>query len=279
MSNAATKPIISLITALTLGGAATSCGTSQHEAASQMLARAEQEMAAGEYEQAMLTMDSIDSIYIEVIDVRRDAMPLKVRARESAILKQLSLTDSLFAVNQLESERLGATLSRVDNEIEPYFVAKEAPSARQGIVPRISPDGMFYIVSTLSSPRIGHTSVKVSDSTGASASTPSVARDGERNDVVGGAETIHFIGAEADTVGSFIAGHPDASLTLTFIAPGGKSHSQSLSPSQRQAVADAWLYSRTIREAKVLSLRRESLEQQLQVARAQSARLLPVREE
>lgn len=107
----------------------------------------------------------------------------------------------------------------VKNPIEGYYVASTTnPTAfigSNGIQARVSPEGDFYLISSLKAKSVKSTSVTVSNGN-ASASTLSVAHDGERNDRSMGAEVITFISAECDTVGRFIMENAESPLTLTL---------------------------------------------------------------
>lgn len=238
----------------------------------QLLTRANELVEHRKFSEAIAVIDSLDSIYRGQTEIRRKGMEVKAKAREGSLVRQLELFDSLIALNTLEAQTLSANLVKVDNPIEPYYKVSGG-AVPQGVEARISPDGMLYLISRLKSPQIGHVAIEIKNSTGNSAITPEVARDGERNDMVGGVETVHFVEAEADSIGSFVARHRDEPLTLVFISSTGKSYSTPLESKQAEAVAIAYRYAAVVREGKLLHIRREGVERQLQVARNQVARI------
>lgn len=259
---------------LIIAAAVTSCGHgSEQQRSEQLLAQVNAALDSGNYARALTLVTDINEQHPEATDLRRQLTALTPRINEGLYLTELTQLDSLCAANSLRADSLGSLFRRVDNEIEPYLAYKgEKPG--QGLTARLSPEGMLYIISTLRSPRIGHTGVSVATADGSvSAATPAVGRDGERNAITDGAETIHFIGVEADTVAHLVHDHAASELTLTFTAPGGKSHSQPLAEEQRQAIAAAYEYAATVREGRVLHLRREAAERKLAIARNQRARL------
>lgn len=272
MSKTCNAAINLAISAILIASLSSCNKSSDKEAATAMLSRADSLLKIGEFKEASLAIDAIDSLYPGAVDIRRQAMNLKPRIAEGIFGAELSATDSLCAVNQLRMTQLQSRFTKVNNEIEPYYIIKGV-SAASGLSPRLSPDGMLYIISTLASPKIGHTSIAVNSADGASASTSTVPRDGERNSIIDGAETVVFIGSDADTVGSFVYSHLANPLTLIY---KGASREQrvSLDNSQASAIATAYEYARLIREAKVLNLRKEALERKLAVARSQQARTL-----
>ncbi|MCM1453971.1 MAG: hypothetical protein NC193_05510, partial [bacterium] len=234
-----------------------------------LLARVEADLAAGRYPQAWLTADTITAEYPGAVEVRHKLLALLPRIKEGLLVAELTRADSLCAANELRADSLSQYFRKVDNDIEPYYAARtERPG--QGITARLSPDGMLYIISTLRTPRIGHTAVGVATPGDTATVTPQVAADGERNAIIDGAETVHFVGLEAEALGRRIATDPRP-MTLTFSAPGGKTHSQPLDEGQRQVVKRAWEYASTIRQGRVLHLRRKSADHQLAIARNQIA--------
>lgn len=274
MCNAITKHLINtgIFSAIIIMLSA--CSDSKHtEEARQMLDRARSAAEAGQFETAKLTLDSIDIVYPQAVDVRREGLSLMTTVREGLLNTSIARTDSLLAVAQLRGDSLQQYLHKVDNPIESYFVISNLGNVTNGIDPRLMPDGTLYILSRLSTPKIGHTSISVSAGDGTSATTSVVPRDGERNDEVGGVETITFIGTDADTIGSYISNHRDAQLTLRFTGAGNRNTEITLPKQQIDAITAAYGYAANIRERKILNIRRRALEEQLGLSRSQSASL------
>lgn len=87
-----------------------SCGKSSSEiyeqdsiAALAILEKANIAFDACQYEKSMQLLDSIDSVYIAQIGVRRDAMKLRPMVKEKLIIKEIQRCDSLLAEYQLKN--------------------------------------------------------------------------------------------------------------------------------------------------------------------------------
>lgn len=280
MYNATTKPqiLMKMFCPIALlcfvASLATSCSNDNRGLeAREMLNRARMASENGKFETAQLLIDSIDMLYPEATDVRREGITLMATVREGLINTRIALTDSLLAVAQLRGDSLQRLLRKIDNPIEPYFVVGGLGTVNNGLDPRLMPDGSFYILSRLSSPKIRHTSISVCAPDGTSASTTSVNRDGEQNDDTGGVETITFVGSDADTIGRFVTSHRNEPLELRFISANSRSTAITLSPKQIEAIKVAYGYADNIRERKILNIRRHALEEQLGLNRSQSATL------
>lgn len=271
MCNAATNLKISL--GAIMCGLMISCSSSDKEKATALYTEAENLMNSGNYEQAQTLLDSIDKAYPGEVDVRRQGIHLRPQLIEKLTLRQLSATDSLLAACQLQSDSLGKYIIKVDNPIEPYFVYAgfegKSPVASPGVYARITPDGQFYIISSVNR-SIGSTSVAISMPDGTSAQTATVAYDGERNDKQGGAEVITFMQSECDTIGALAQQYPDAKFTLTFA--GLKQWSMPLPDNQLKALATMHQAAGLIKDMKVLQIRKTQLEKQLELSRSQQAR-------
>lgn len=275
MCNVTTK-LSFLFSVCTIAGAmtlTTACSDGNSRKAGALLDEAKSELDAGNFEHVIILTDSIKSAYPREIDIRREALHLATRATEGLTVIQLQEADSIAAVLGAKGDSLVRLMKYVENPIEGYYVAASAmPStvgASDGIVARVSPDGDFYLISTLKSRKVKSTSVSVSDGT-SFASTPSVTHDGERNDRSMGAEVITFIGVEADSVGKFIYENRDKTLTLSF--NGESSFSIPLSVQKIDEIALVYDYATTLRNFKLASLEKERLTRALDIARSQAAR-------
>lgn len=252
----------------------TACGDSaSRRQAQDLYSQAEQALDEGRYEQTLLLTDSIKNSFPDQIEIRRRSLHLASRATEGLTLKRLEQADSLLAVTAVAGDSLSRLVKKVDNPIEPYYISASVNPASlkgsTGLQGRMSPDGHFYIISSLTGRKVNSTSVSVSDGA-SSASTASVAHDGERNDRSMGSEVITFMGVECDSLGHFLSLNRDRKLTLTF--HGSSDYSIPLPPSQAEAIATLWDYSATLRKAKVASLEKERLSRALELARSHAAR-------
>lgn len=274
MFNAATNPTRALLSALaTLSILASCSGSGDKAKAEALLDEATAAYDTHNYVDALALTDSIKSAYPAEIDVRRRALHLATRATEGLTVQRLQEADSLVAVLGVKGDSLQRLVKFVKNPIEGYYTGAstdpENVGAVNGLQARISPDGDFYIISSLKGKTVKSTSVTVSCN-GVSASTASVAHDGERNDRSMGAEIITFMGVECDSLGRFISQHRSTPMTLTF--NGSSTHSMPLPATQASEIATLYDYATTLRQAKLASIEKERLTRMLDIARTQAAK-------
>ena len=248
-------------------------GSADKHRAQARLDCATQAFDSGNYILALSITDSLKRSYPSQIDIRRKALHLTTRATEGLTLHRLETADSLLATLGVKGDSLQKLIRYVKNPIEGYYVGINAKDGgivgSNGIQARLTPNGNFYLISSLKSKAVKSTSVTVACD-GASASTSTVAYDGERNDRSMGAEVITYMGAECDSLGHFIQLHYSQPMTLTF--NGSTSYSMPLPQAQAQEIATLYEYSTTMRRAKVASLEKEKLTRALDIARAQAAK-------
>ncbi len=268
MYNVANKLIITTLGSVIL----TACGSSDHDAAMSLYDQAKAETEAGHYVAALSLLDSIDAAYPSEIDIRRKGMHLRPKAIEGETLKELSVADSLLAVLEIRGNELKQQMEFVENPVEGYYVPKGSGGGdfigTTGIQARMSPDGNFYIVSSLKKP-IKSTAISLSAG-GEEARTSTVEYDGERNDRSMGAEVITFMQAECDTLGKFAVSHRGMPMKLNFYGSG--TYTIDLPTDQAEALADLYNSAGTVRDYRLAQLNKSRLEKQLDIARSQLAR-------
>lgn len=253
---------------------AVSCGgNGDAEKAGRLLDEARKSFEAGQFAQAIALTDSIKNAYPREIEIRREALHLSTRATEGLSLKKLQEADSLTVVLGIVGDSLQRQMKFVNNPIEGYYIAATADPMKfvgsTGLQARVSPNGDFYLISSLKGKSVKSTSIEVS-SNGSKASTSVVPHDGERNDRSMGAEVITFMGVECDSVGNFVSRHVNEPLTLTFVGTG--TYSTPLSAAQAKEIATAYDYATVTRRFKVASLEKERLTRAVDLARTQAAR-------
>lgn len=258
---------------LLIAGTAACSGSGDTEKANALLEEARTAYDNHDYTKAIELIDTLKSRYPREIDVRREALHLATRATEGLSVMKLQEADSLTAVLGALGDSLQRQMKFVKNPIEGYYVAASAnPSAfigTNGLQGRVSPDGNFYLISSLKAKSVKSTSVTVS-ADGRSATTSVVGHDGERNDRSMGAEVITFMGVECDSVGKFISENVGRDIRLTF--NGASSYSMALPATQAREIALAYDYAATIRRFKVASLEKERLTRTVDIARSQASR-------
>ncbi len=275
MLNVATK-FRSLLLLAVAGSACvsilTACNDPKKKEAEHMLVSAQEAYESGFYQQAIDLLDSIDTNYPRQIDVRRSGMSLRPKAFEKMTIEMLEETDSLLAFAEVNAEAMKNVLSYVEHPIEGYYVSSRLknaePSKAEGIYARMSPEGLFYIVSSANK---GTLSTSITLTSGnESATSATVDYDGERNDRSMEREMITFMQGECDTIGHFSLTHSMQPVSLTF--GGAKPHTIKLSPEQVAAVAEVYGASQLYNRIKLLRLQKQHLEQQLTLTRSQIAR-------
>lgn len=270
MFNAATKTLTGLI----ILGALAACGNANGtKEAARLVDEANTALEAKNYSLALSLADSVRTAYPRAIDQRREAIHISAVANEGLNLRRLESADSLLAVLGVRADSLGRLVKFVSNPIEGYYIAAGADPLdtynTTGIQARLSPERIFYIISTLKGKSVNSTSVSVSDGT-TSASTATVAHDGERNDRSRGAEVITFMAPECDSVGRYILEHRTAPLTLTFNGRG--SYSVKLPPRTVEQTATLYEYAVTLHQAYLASVEKERLTRAIDISRSQAAR-------
>ena len=270
MFNAVSKSI--LITAAIM---LSSCVDSEEKAALKLYQSAEEAVLIKDYTTAVALLDSIDKAYPKQIEIRRQAMHMRPKAIEGKTLRDIESNDSLIAVLQTDYVKMTPLFKRVNDPklVEPYIVAIKADKPlfeSSGIQARITTDGDFYVISSLTS-KSNHTSVSFLAG-GDDATTATVPYDGDRNYRSGGSEMITFINSECDTLGKFAQKHTGQSIILRF---NGKNDKKvKISSEQAKAFADTYQYATIISELKSAMRRKEKLDNLLLLARDQIARTL-----
>lgn len=263
-----------VVTAVLLiaGSVITACSDGDKDKAQALYNEATAAVEDGEYSKAIELLDSIDKAYPSQVDLRRTGMHLKAKAIEGYTVAELQTTDSLLAVATSDSEAMKDVVTFVSNPVEGYYVASTqkdvAVEANEGLHSRISPDGVFYVISSAKAGTLS-TGVELSAS-GVRAASAQIQPDGERNDRSRGSEIITFTQMECDTLGHFALDHVGESLTLTFT--GEKNRSITLPAAQAKALADMYAAANIFRRLRLLQLKKNKLEQQLTIARSQQAR-------
>lgn len=271
MYNAANK-LIALSTVVLMA----SCGGGKNVNEAELLTHsADSAVIAGNYALATELLDTLKSRYPSEIDAQRAALNIRARANEGMIKEQLQSTDSLEAVYNHRRDSLKEYFTFVNNPelVEGFYVIKEYKSSslfsRSGVEARVTPDGQFYMISSLAGNPVKHTSITVSIN-GESASSSSVAYDGDRNYRSGDTEMITFISSECDSIGKLLAKNPGKPARITF--SGSRSTSMQLPKNDARSIALAYDYSEAIQMSKRLASKKELLDRQLILARDQAAR-------
>lgn len=263
-----------ILSALIVGMSFQGC-SEKDDKAGELLGQSQEALETGNYEEVLILLDSIDHTYPDAVEVRRKAMAIRPKAIENVTIKQLSVTDSLLAVEMSKGEALCNKLVKIDNPIEPYMIGETEKgvvfSAVAGLHSRLSPDGMLFLTVTNDKPCGAERVILISGDD--RMESPIIKVDGERNQLLNGREVINFTPEESNDLSEFIIMHKNAPVTLVFEGRRG-SQKMNLSEVQEQAVHQTYETSRTLINCRVLNLEKQRLEKQLAVARNQIARTL-----
>lgn len=263
-----------MVSCLMFGG----CTDSGSKAADDLLEQVNEAVENGNSTLALTLLDSLQRTYPQMIDQQREGMKLRPRAMEIAIMAQIQTVDSALAAYADTHQSLGAKMKTISNPdlVEPYMTPAEGYNPNfinsTGVQPRVDKVGQFYLVSSLNPGGVNHVSLTFIAG-GDELTTESVPYDGDLNYRMNGSEVVTFMPAKCDTVGQFMVEHRNAPVTVRFNGEKGKSRQVKLTQAQAGAMADAYLYSQAALQGRELSVQREKLDRQLQVARDQSARL------
>lgn len=255
----------------------TACGAnnSERQQAEALAVSADSAINAGDFRLAVELLDTLQAKYPAQIEVQRKAMHSRPLAIEGMTVVEMQMTDSLQAYYSHLQDSMMQYFTFVNNPelVEGYYVIKEYDNSslfnRTGAEARVSPDGEFYIISSLTAHPVKHTSITLKSSAG-EVSTAEVGYDGDRNYRSGGTEMITFIGAECDTLGYFMNQNPDMKTTLSF--NGQSAYSAPLSRNDGRSIAMSYQLATAMRQARTLASKRNYLDKQLQLARDQAAR-------
>ena len=275
MFNVASKTVQATAAALVLTFTACGIVNKGENPAEALYLSADSAYNAGDYTRTIELLDTLKNRYPSEVATQRKALHLRPQATEKQTIKEMQTTDSLCAYYLHVQDSLKQYFTFVNDPklVEGYYVAKGLNSRNlfntTGVEARISPDGEFYMISSLTTRPVKHTSIVLKCGND-EASTATVTYDGDRNYRSGGTEMITFVGAECDTIGKYLAVHPDANGSIIF--KGASNYTLPLSATDRQAIARTYSLANAIAESKRMAMRRDFLDKQLQLARDQVAR-------
>lgn len=252
----------------------TSCSSSDEKNALALLESAQAANDCGNSTLSLELLDSLDRTYPSEIETRRKALHLRTKANEGKLVRELEEVEMKGAMLQLKSDSLQKFVAKVDNPLEPYFVAKEMAGksivGSTGLEARMMPDGTLYLISSLKGTGVRHVSVTVT-ADGKEASTATIACDGERNDRSLGYEVIHYMPGESSAVVDFIASHRESPVSVRFNGEGGKHSETKLDDRSRRSIATLADVASTTRELRHNLLEQQKLNRQIELARNQAA--------
>lgn len=268
MYNAASKFTAVLITALAI----TSCGNSDKEAAQELSTAAENEIKAGNYQAAVILLDSLDSRYAQQIDVRRSAMKFRAMAVEGLTLRRITAVDDTIAVLKSALDKYDVKFEYVTNpgkNLGGNFIAKSIAKDKSDILPRVNDEGYFILSVRIPGRSIGFNCVRFEDG-GASASTVPV--DQSRLVKVENTEMTVLQQEDVADAMNWLTSHPTAS---SYQLVGAKNTvKQKLTQRMSQALIETWAYASDKQAYRLAMIEREKLERKLKLCRDQLANVI-----
>lgn len=270
MYNVVTKAAILMASVSISMGMLCSCGDNKEKLAADLFGQAQGLYDAGDYNGALVLLDSIDQALPGALSTRREVMSFRPKVIEKQTLEQLAQADSILAVNLLLGDSLNRTLVYVENPIEGYYVAGSEKgmdvNSVVGLHPRMEPDGAFYLIATCQGKSDGFklTSENIEFV------SPSVPVDGERNDISSNHSVIMFTPLESDSIARFVVDNQTNPISICF---NGKSGATALSATQRDAILQVYETAQVVLKCKRAQIDKARLEKRLEVARNQMARL------
>lgn len=271
MCNAISKSLAITACALVLA----SCGgNDDKEKAEALLQEAQQELAAGNTEQALVLMDSLDSAYPAEIDTRKKLLALRPQAMEAKLVQQMQDADSIRAYAQAELDKITPLMRHVPGNapIDGHYVVANASKgdfmAKTTFEPRVDDDNyLFFIVANNAGRPIGISRVELVSPDGRCVSE---AINPDLVLTVEGKEGARFSPESVAALGQWASEQP----TITggsILASNGKQVNVKFSKAEAETFATAWRFatlSRKVKDSTALYLK---LNNQLQVARDQRA--------
>lgn len=271
MCNAISKSLAIAACVLALA----SCGgNDDKDKAEALLTEVEQQLAAGNPDQALVLMDSLDSAYPAEIETRRKLLALRPQAMEATLVRQMQAADSIRAFAQAELDQITPLMRHVPGKapIDGHYVVANASKGdimgKTTFEPRVDDDNLlFFIVANNAGRPIGISRVQLTSEDGACESkdiNPALVV------VVEGKEAARFSPESVADLGQWASEQP-AITGGAIIASNGKQVNVKFTKAEAEAFATAWRFavlSRKVKDATALYLK---LNNQLQVARDQGA--------
>jgi len=231
---------------------------------------------SGDPMKSLELLDSLQSAYKSETEWQRSAMKLRPTVMINATEMQIKAIDDTIAMLENQYNAILPRMKRVADPrlVEPYYVDKATFNAEfmnsTGIQPRVSEIGQMYFVSSVNPGGLKHTGFTLTCD-GESVTVGPVPYDGELNYRINGGEVITYSPEQSEAAGLFANERPDKSMTLTFT--GGNSKKLKLRPEYVGAIANCWVFSKAIVDARQLAFERERLNRQLEIARSQAERM------
>ena len=253
---------------------ASSCGPDEEQRrATSLYDEAEQAIAGGNYADANALLDTLDTACRAQTEIRRQALRLRLMAKEGMVIDSIGVLDEALCRARIANDSLAPLFRHVDNNVglDGYYLPKSAKGNAMNatsIQPRVTDDGLFYIVANVEGRAIGLRQIEFRDLTSGE-SVASQASGDSRSVEVEGSEIASFSPEEVLPLAEWLESHPLAAVCVLSGSRGKKE--LKLTGPQKSDINLCLNYSRALQTLRNTSIAREKCERMLQIVRNQLA--------
>ena len=246
------------------------CGNADREAALQLTQDAENEVKAGNYDEAIALLDTLDNRYAAEVEIRRSAMKYRAMAVEGVTIRRISAVDDTLAQLKAKLDQFETKFDYVTNPgkgLGGNFIAKSLTKGNYDILPRINDEG-YFTISVKIGKSIGFEYIKFISKDGTVSTKPI---DASRLVKVESNEMTVLQQEDADDAIKWLTGNDADAYELV----GSKSTvKQKLTPAMREAIVETWQFAEAKQSYRLALITREKLERKLQLCRDQLANVI-----
>lgn len=248
-----------------------SCGNKHREEAAELCTAAENEVKSGNYEQAIVILDTLDVRYASEVELRRSAMKYRAMAVEGLTIRRIAIVDDTLALLKSQMDELETKFEYVENPgkgLGGNFVAKTLVKGNYDILPRINDEGYFTISVKIGRP-IGFKYITFISDNG-SFSTQNI--DVQRLVSVENSEMTVLQQEDVAKAMEWLCNQSDIK---SYELVGAKtSIKQAMKAPMLQALKETWHFAQTKQYYRLSLIEREKLERKLQLCRNQLANVI-----
>lgn len=249
-----------------------SCGNSDKDLASRLSAEAEGELKAGQYENAIELLDSLDTTYPKEVDIRRSAMKFRAMAIEALTIKRITVVDDTLALLNRELERLGEQFEYVKNPgkgLGGDYTYKSIVKSKYDIIPRVNDEGYYTLSLKISNKSIDFRYIRFIN--GAS----SVITEPIKSDRLFKVENNEMTVLQQEDVEQAVEWLKCNEETSSYQLVGEKATvDRKLDKTLYSALVTTWDFARVKQAIRQYTIEREKLERKLLLCRDQLANLI-----
>lgn len=267
------RKITSGVIALVLAAAGTGCtDNSRHEAANQLLGRAQALVDVHNYDSALVVLDTLDKKYRDCLDERKQGTSVRLTALASLTRDSLASGELQLQQVNAEVEALAPAFRKIEVAgTEGYYVDAAAYTGKEMnstcLQARVDPEGYMFVVANVAGRRIGLNSL----------SAAGVATAPAQSVEVEGSEIMSLSQEQAAPLVDAIKS-AQSPVDVELIGTKGKT-TVKLKGAQLEAFGRSDSYARALQRQRRLNITLEKLERQLAKLNDQLAAQIPVPDE